>query len=271
MRNTFPIATRFAGSDRGRQKVPRAGVLIINADDWGRDRLTTQRTLECLLAGAISSLSAMVFMEDSERSAGIAQERQVDVGLHLNLTTAFSARHCPSRLSDLQRQVAGCLMRHRFAQAVFHPTLMRAFEYVVSAQIEEFSRIYGAAPMRIDGHHHMHLCANVLFGGLLPSGTIARRNFSFQPGEKSPGNRLYRRLTDCILARNHRLTDYFFSLPPLEPTRLERIFSLARDYVVEVETHPANTEEHAFLARGAILRWSQDSAIATKFVPQTVG
>ena len=52
--------------------------------------------------------------------------------------------------------------------------------YVVKAQLEEFERLYGRAPNRIDGHHHAHLCANVVLAGLLPAGTIVRRNFSFR-------------------------------------------------------------------------------------------
>src|SRR5947199_391206 len=83
------------------------------------------------------------------------------------------------------------LLRHRLAPVVFHPGLVRSFEYVVAAQRQEFSRLYRAEPERVDGHHHMHLCANVLLGGLLPRGTLVRRNFSFQRGERSFFNRLY--------------------------------------------------------------------------------
>jgi chitin disaccharide deacetylase len=133
------------------------------------------------------------------------------------------------------------------ASAVFHPGLAGSFKYVVQAQLEEFRRLYGEKPKRIDGHHHMHLCANVLLGGLLPEGTNVRRNFSFAPGEKSLGNRLYRKIADRILARRHHLTDYFFSLAPIEPQRIEKIFSLARQFTVEVETHPVNPDEYTFL------------------------
>src|SRR5258708_25144263 len=65
----------------GRETLP-AGVLIVNADDWGRDYETTARTLECALHGTISSVSAMVFMQGSERAAAIARERGIDAGLH---------------------------------------------------------------------------------------------------------------------------------------------------------------------------------------------
>jgi hypothetical protein len=40
------------------------GLLIINADDWGRDAHTTDNILDCALRGTISSVSAMLFMED---------------------------------------------------------------------------------------------------------------------------------------------------------------------------------------------------------------
>src|ERR1051326_6627341 len=77
-----------------------AGSLVINADDWGRDLENTSRTLDCIRRGSVSSVSAMVFMEDSERAAEIAQERKVDAGLHLNFTTAFSAPGVPRKLAD---------------------------------------------------------------------------------------------------------------------------------------------------------------------------
>ena len=102
-------------------------------------------------------------------------------------------------------------------------------------------------PGRVDGHHHMHLCANVQVQKLLPAGTIARRNFSFAPGEKGAVNRLYRRWQDRGLARRHRMTDFFFSLPPMDtPGRLEGICDLATRATVEVETHPVNRDEYRF-------------------------
>ena len=208
----------------------------------------------------------MVFMEDSARAATIARERGVDAGVHLNFTTPFSAPGRPARLAEHQQRLSRYLGRHRLAQVVFHPGLAVSFEYVVAAQFDEFSRLYGARPDRIDGHHHMHLCANVLVGRLLPAGTIVRRNFSFGPGEKNWGNRLYRKTVDRMLASRHRLTDYFFSLSPIEPKgRIERIFSVARQYVVELETHPANSEEYQFLAGGDIFRWTGDLPIALRF------
>jgi len=260
------IVARTFETERRIGETPHAGRLIINADDWGRDNETTQRTLECFQRGTISSVSGMVFMKDSERAAAIARERGIDAGLHLNLTAPFTAPGVTTRLHEHQQRLSSYLQRHRFSQAVFHPGLTQSFNYVVTAQLDEFSLLYGTRPARIDGHHHMHLCANVLMGGLLPQGTIVRRNFSFQPGEKSLWNRLYRRIVDRMLARRHRLTDYFFSLFPLEPPdRLRRIFALARDFAVEVETHPVKPEEYRFLTAGEIFHWAGDLPIARQF------
>jgi hypothetical protein len=233
----------------------QAGALIINADDWGRSVETTDRILKCVLLGSVSSVSAMVFMEDSERAASLAHERGVDAGLHLNFTTPFSAVGFSPHLLEHQQRLCTYLLRNRLAQVLYHPGLTASFRYVVAAQVDEFCRLYGAEPIRVDGHHHMHLCANVLGGDLLPFGTIARRNFSFKAGEKAWINRFYRKLVDLRLAKRHRLTDFLFSLAPLHPPeRLDRIIAIAERAVVELEAHPGNEEEYRFLTGAEFLQ-----------------
>lgn len=259
MSNSF----RLADTASQIQTVTHTGALIINADDWGRSREVTDRTLECFCRRTVSSVSAMVFMEDSERAAEIARIRAIDAGLHLNLTQAFSARNVTERLTTHHNRINAYLKWHALARVFFHPGLVHSFEYVVKTQIEEFARLYGSEPNRIDGHHHMHLCSNVLLGHLLPSGCFVRRNFSFQSGEKSFFNRLYRRRVDRRLATRYRLTDFFFSLQPLQPpSRLERVFSLAHQFKVEVETHPIQPQEYEFLVGEEIRRRTDKCGIA---------
>jgi hypothetical protein len=241
-------------------------IVIINADDWGRDKEVTDRTLDCLLQGVVSSASAMVFMEDSERAAELAHQHGVDAGLHLNLTTAFSGPGSNAQLREQQRKVTRFLRASRLCPAIYHPGLASSFEYVVKTQIDEYQRLYRRPPSRVDGHHHMHLCANVQVQKLLPAGTIARRNFSFGPGEKGAVNRFYRRWQDRRLARRHRMTDYFYSLPPIDPPgRLEGIFALARGASVEVETHPVNVDEYQFLTGGELMRRAEATQIAREY------
>jgi hypothetical protein len=239
------------------------GLLIVNADDWGRDALTTNRILDCSLGGAISRVSAMAFMQDSDRAAALARERSIDTGLHLNFTTPFSASGCAPALLEHHERVARHLLRHRLAQVVFHPGLMRSFEYLVSAQIDEYRRIYGVDPERFDGHHHMHVCANVLFQHLLPAGTAVRGTYSFERGEKSIWNRLYRRDVNRRLASRHQLDDFTFTLKLAEPaSRLQRIFGLARQFVVELQVHPYEPDEYQYLQGGEIFRQVGDLRIA---------
>ena len=251
--NHLPVPVS-KNSQSGRLACQRlTGALIINADDWGRDEFNTNRILDCVRAGAVNSVSAMVFMEDSERAAYIAGDLKIDAGLHLNLTTTFSGS-ASSKLVEYHQKLIAYLRGHRLAQVVFHPGLACYFDYVVSAQVDEFRRLHNQEPTRIDGHHHMHLCSNVLMANLLPKGSIARRNFSFRRGEKSMLDRSWRKCVDAMLARRHRLTDFFYSLPPLIPERLQEIAALAGESVVEVETHPANSDEYAFLTSGGVAR-----------------
>jgi nucleotide-binding universal stress UspA family protein len=242
------------------------GVIIVNADDWGRDTRTTDRILECARHEAISSASAMVFMEDSERAAELAREHGVDAGLHLNLTMGFDGDHCTERVKEEQGKLARALSGHRYASTVYRPGLARAFDYVVKAQLEEYERLYGAPARRIDGHRHMHLCANVIFQGLLPVGTIVRRNFTFEASEKGWINRVYRYLQDRHLAKRHPMADYFFDLQPLEPRRLERFGELARLHDVEIETHVIRDEEYEFLMEGQLSSLAAGAAVARGYV-----
>jgi len=212
-----------------------------------------------------SSVSAMVFMQDSERAAVLARERKIDCGLHLNFTIGYSAGSVAS-IIEHQNRVAVYLQRNRLSLIFYNPSLANSFEYIMKAQIDEYRRLYGTDPKRFDGHHHMHLCANVVRGKLLPERTVVRRNFSFAAGEKSWVNRFYRKMLDKRLRRRHKLVDFLFPLAPVEETdRLERIFLLAQRFVVELETHPINPDEYSFLMRNESLNRA-DVPLAHAFI-----
>jgi predicted glycoside hydrolase/deacetylase ChbG (UPF0249 family) len=222
-------------------------MLIINADDWGRCPAETDAALECYKKGRITSVSAMLFMEDSERAAAIARDHKLDAGLHLNFTDSFT-NSVPATLKTSHRRTARFLGRSKYAQLIYNPLLRANFADSYRAQVDEFQRLYGKPPSRIDGHHHMHLCANVLFSNLIPTGTKVRRNFSFWPGEKSGSNRTYRALIDRWLGRKYRLTDYFFDLTQcMEENKWSRVAALAQSTGVELMTHPVNPGEQAYL------------------------
>lgn len=223
-------------------------MLIVNADDWGRSVAETDAALRCYEAGRITSVSAMVFMADSERAAGLAKENGLDVGLHLNFSEAFTGASNFGRLSDYHNRIVRFLRSNKYAQLVYNPFLRKEFSYSCRAQFEEFVGLFERKPSHVDGHHHMHLCGNLLLSRAIPAETKLRRNFSFWPGEKSVLNRTYRHLTDRWLNRRYRMPDYFFDLTQcLQENKLERIAALAKSKNVELMTHPVVQPEAEYL------------------------
>jgi chitin disaccharide deacetylase len=223
-------------------------MLIINADDWGRSVAETDAALGCYKRGRITSVSAMVFMEDSERAAELAKENELDVGLHLNFTDKFTTNQYPQTLGNYHNEIVRFLRGNKYSQLLYNPFLRRDFACSYEAQVEEFARLYREPPSHIDGHHHMHLCANVLLSNTIPAGAKLRRNFSFWPGEKSVLNRTYRWLVDRWLARRYCLPDYFFDLTQcIEEKKLDRVAALAKSSDVELMTHPIVNKEEAYL------------------------
>jgi chitin disaccharide deacetylase len=223
-------------------------MLIVNADDWGRSRAETDAANRCFRAGRITSVSAMVFMEDSERAADVALENGIEVGLHLNFTQAFTGTGYSEALANRHHRIATFLNRNKYSQLLYNPLLRDDFAYSYRAQADGFERLYGRLPSHIDGHHHMHLCGNMIWSSVIPRGMRVRRNFSFWPGEKSFLNRAYRALVDRWLSRRYQLADHFFDLTQcLQQSKLPRVQALARSSTVELMTHPIDATESEYL------------------------
>jgi hypothetical protein len=224
-------------------------MLIVNADDWGLNRAITDATLDCFRQGRVSAVSAMVFMEDSNRAASLAKRHGMEVGLHINFTAPFSESVCSDpNLSRHQSLLIRSLRRNRYALVCYYPMLRAAFRYVYQSQHDEFCRLYGKPPSHLDGHQHMHLATNMLVDGVLPPGAIVRRSFSFAPGQKGWFNRTYRRCVDLCLARRFRLADYFYALSKHLPlTSNSRPIVAAQGANVELMTHAIKADEYACL------------------------
>jgi predicted glycoside hydrolase/deacetylase ChbG (UPF0249 family) len=227
-------------------------MLVINADDFGRNRFATDRILVCHIEKRITSTSAMVFMEDSERAATLAKASQVDVGLHINFTESFTAPSVPQPLRRDHERIRRFLRLNKYALLMYNPFLRNAFRAVFEAQLEEFARLYGRPASRFDGHQHMHLCSNMILDSLLPAGAKVRRSFSFRGGEKGFLNRFYRAAIDRRLATQHRITDFFFALSQYLPvSRLQPVVEAAKTSDVELMTHPeVNLEFETLLSIG---------------------
>lgn len=223
-------------------------MLIINADDWGFRRFVTDRIMSVYGEGRITTTSAMVFMEDSERAANLALNKGLEVGLHLNFTDRFTDARTSKGLHESQQRIGRFLKKNKYFMVLYNPFLRRDFEYVYRNQNDEFERLYGKVPAHFTGHRHMHLCSNVLFDRLIPQDSKVRRNFSFFPGDKSLFNRQFRRIGDFFLKKRFICTDYFFSIVPIsEPEHLRRIVGLSQGFNAEMMVHPQKIDEYDFL------------------------
>ena len=181
----------------------------------------------------------MVFMEDSQRAAELALEAGLDAGLHLNFTTEFDGDFKSSKIRGCQHRTALFLKLNKYCSLLYNPFLRRDFEYVYKAQYEEYVHLYHKSPTHIDGHHHMHLCTNMLVDRLIPKGSKVRRNFTFSPGEKNILNSFYRSIIGSILKRRYTCTDVFFSIEPYQKNeRLQSIVNLSKSSNVELMVHP---------------------------------
>lgn len=237
-------------------------MLYVNADDLGWTEEITDRILTCYRQGRINSCSAMTFMKDSERASKLAIDNKLNVGLHLNFTQEFTGQAATTTLKAHHMAVSDYLNTRKINQVLFNPFLRHSFDYVFQAQWEEFHRLYGKTPQRIDGHHHMHLCMNMLASGRLPKGIKIRRNFTFAPGEKDPLNRLYRHLVDRWLTAR-LCTDFFFSIVPIDQGRLQRLVLMSRSSDVEIMVHPGVKEEYLYLLS---LEWASLISASSPFL-----
>ena len=150
-----------------------------------------------------------------------SRRSRVDVGLHLNFTTPGRGRDARGRLLNSRRALAGTSDHTGSPRSSSVPDSPGTSNTSCQRPVGRVPAPVRHGPDRFNGHHHMHLCANVLASGCSPRGSLVRRNFSFRPGERGHLNPVPPRRSWTRLARRHRLVDLFFSLPPLAtPKRL---------------------------------------------------
>jgi len=239
-------------------------LLILNADDFGRSKLHTDRILSCFYEGRITSATCMVFMEDSIVAVQSARISNFNLGLHLNFDTPFTGYNVDPVISEALDRITTHFRLGRFYSSIFSFRLRRDFRTIVTSQIEEFRKIYGKNPYHFDGHHHFHLSANVVWDELIPMGMPVRRNFTFKKGEKSVFNILYRRFIDWKISQKHIVTDYFYSLDEiLANGKIHEINQLSKTKNVEVMTHPVNDREYQFLMGDDFYKLTREAKCGT--------
>ncbi len=221
-------------------------LLIVNADDFGWNRGATDLTLECFAAGQITSTTALMYMEDSDRAAGLAVERELAVGLHLNLTDPYTADAVPDPVRE--RQAAACEIFGdgglRLRSWTYDPRIQGLVEATIRDQLERFRTLYGGEPTHVDGHNHVHVCPNPVRAKALSGFKLRDALWSWPSTRSAMG--LARAARRELTARRHLGTRYFLDIAELH--RLdggglgERV-GLARNSSVEVMAHPGFDHE----------------------------
>jgi predicted glycoside hydrolase/deacetylase ChbG (UPF0249 family) len=213
-------------------------LLIINADDWGLTRGTTDAILACMEAGRVTSTSAMVQMTDSARAARLAQRHELPVGLHLNLTEPYTDSAVSPDARERQERLTRFFRGSRLAMWTYNPSVIVDVRACVRDQLEAFRLAYGREPSHIDGHHHVHTSPSVLLSGSFPRGIKLRRTFTFLADEKPWLNRFVRRTLNRMMARRFVGTDYFFHIDTFVRAVQDPEVSLDHHSSIEVLTHP---------------------------------
>src|SRR5262245_59116625 len=100
-------------------------MLIIDADDWGLNRETTDNILECIKNDRVTSTTAMVFMRDSLRAAEIALSHGLKVGLHLNFTQLFDGDGNDAMVNATQRRLVDFFAANKYNRVLYNPFIVK--------------------------------------------------------------------------------------------------------------------------------------------------
>lgn len=223
------------------------GLLIVNADDFGGNPLATDRIATCFEIGAITSTTAMVYMQDSERAAAIARSHTLPVGLHLNLTQRYDDCEVPPTIRSRQARLVEQLVKRR-QRYLIDPRLYGEVKRCIADQLERFEEQFGSPPTHVDGHNHGHLSPTAALA--LPRGICMRTAESQVRGRGLAS--LARWARRRLIAHRQLTTDYFFAIDRIDPVAFEAteddpMLALARVASVEVMTHPDRDSDFALL------------------------
>jgi predicted glycoside hydrolase/deacetylase ChbG (UPF0249 family) len=222
----------------------RRTLVIVNADDYGLDRESTDATLRCFRAGRVSSASALVYMADADRGAELARDVGLDVGLHLNLTEPYADSSAPGSARERQLRLTQRFSGRglRLMRWIYDPLLRSDVEDCIADQIERFQLLYGRSPSHFDGHRHVHMCPNVALARTLPPTAKLRRSLRVSTGSAAPVAVL-RAARNGLVDRRFVTTDRLVELARLETDHAARAVLMAGDGSIEVLCHPAFAEE----------------------------
>jgi chitin disaccharide deacetylase len=137
--------------------------LIVNADDYGHSRGTSQGIRQGHLNGIITSTTAMINYPGADGDLRVAMQEcpHLGLGLHLVLTSGnpvLSPEKVPSLVNEKGRffDLSGFYANEEHLN-------LKEVEAEWRAQIEAFQKAIGRKPDHLDSHHHSSYCNIDLF------------------------------------------------------------------------------------------------------------
>jgi predicted glycoside hydrolase/deacetylase ChbG (UPF0249 family) len=235
-------------------------LLIVNADDLGWNRPTTDATLEAFGAGRITSATILMHMGDSERAAERALEAGLPVGLHLNLTDPFDGEAVPAAVRDRQmraiRHFGAPATVYRSRRWLYDPRARETVQDAIADQLERFRELFGYEPSHYDGHNHVQVCPDA--ARALPPGVKVRTALGIRSGGMR--GRLARARQRLTL-QDRFTTRHFLNITGLHPQFVtggpRSVLELARSTSVEVMAHPGFGHEFTLLMSSGWGQWTE--------------
>ena len=118
--------------------------IYINADDYGRSEIISQKIIECIDNGIINSVS-VIMGADSSVYKQLAK-RNIKTKLHVNLTDFPPHKGEGNEL----------LMNMTFIKLLFLREKNRKLvKKEIDSQLEEYIKYFGTKSLMIDGHQHI--------------------------------------------------------------------------------------------------------------------
>lgn len=243
----------------------KSELLIVNGDDFGCTQRATDAILACHRERALTSTTAMTYMEDSDRAARLALVHNLPVGLHINLTTPFTDPAVPPAVRERQARMIAILGHSRTHKWIYDVRTQRELDRSLWDQLRRFEQLYGRPPTHFDSHHHLHSCPNIFLSRAIPRGALVRNTLIWSP-RRSRLIRQARRMRQRLLERRLRSPAAIICLDillrqrgPRSAAVAEAVLAVLAHGPAEVMAHPEDPAEFALLTSGA---WSRMMAAA---------
>ena len=134
--------------------------IIINADDFGKDKKTTLAIVEAINLGICTNTTLMVNMPYADQAVALAKKNNFieHVGLHINLTEGKPLNSSIKKIKtfcDDYGNFTGEFRRNKKNRLIMNTLETNAILEEIEAQIQKFIA-YGFKTIHIDSHHHIH-------------------------------------------------------------------------------------------------------------------